>query len=58
MALEIGSELIKHGALIIGIDVLGRYLTEINLTSPTCINEINNFHDTDICGLFWDGIFK
>ena len=58
MALEIGSELIKHGAHIIGIDVLGRYLTEINLTSPTCIKEINNFHNTDICGLFWDGIFK
>jgi glutathione synthase len=38
---KIGSELKKRGLFFVGIDVIGDYLTEINVTSPTCIPEIN-----------------
>jgi glutathione synthase len=38
---RIGPELKKRGLFFVGIDVIGDYLTEINVTSPTCIPEIN-----------------
>jgi glutathione synthase len=41
----IKSELKKLDLLLVGIDVIGDYLTEINVTSPTCIPEINHFHN-------------
>ena len=39
-----------------GIDVIGDYLTEINVTSPTGIQEIKRFDGTDIAALIWDAV--
>jgi glutathione synthase len=44
----IGPELRKRGLLFVGLDVIGEHLTEINVTSPTCIREIDNAYDTKI----------
>lgn len=47
---QIKDDLRERGLLFVGIDVIGDYLTEINVTSPTCIQEIDNAYDTDIAG--------
>ena len=52
----VGIELCKRGLLFAGIDVIGGYLIEINVTSPTGIREIANFGGEDIAALFWDCI--
>lgn len=52
----IGPELRKRGLIFVGIDVIGDYLTEINVTSPTGIHEIKRFSGTDIASLVWDAI--
>jgi len=44
----VGPELVKRNILFAGLDVIGDYLTEINVTSPTCIKEINAQYDTNI----------
>lgn len=48
----------EYGFIFVGIDVIGDYITEINVTSPTGIREIQNFAGTDISGLVWDAIEK
>ncbi len=50
----IGDELRKRGLLFVGIDVIGDYITEINVTSPTGIREMSRFTGQNISGLFWD----
>lgn len=52
----IGPELKARGLLFVGIDVIGDYLTEINVTSPTGIQEIERFDGTNIAALVWDAI--
>lgn len=52
----IGPELRKRGLLFVGIDVIGDYLTEINVTSPTGIREIQRLTGTNIATLTWDAI--
>lgn len=52
----IGPELAKRGLIFVGIDVIGGYLTEINVTSPTGIREIKRFGGADIAALIWDVI--
>ncbi len=52
----IGPELKARGLIFVGIDVIGDYLTEINVTSPTGIQEVSRFDGTDIAGLIWDAI--
>jgi glutathione synthase len=52
----IGPELKKRGFLFTGIDVIGDYLTEINVTSPTGIQEVRRFGGADIAALVWDAI--
>ena len=52
----IGPTLAEQGLLFVGIDVIGDYLTEINVTSPTGIQEIDRFDNTNIAGLVWDAI--
>lgn len=47
---QIAPELKKRGLYFVGIDVIGDYLTEINVTCPTCIREINKAYDLDIAG--------
>ncbi len=50
IANEVGPTLKKMGILFAGLDVIGDYLTEINVTSPTCIREIDNAFNLDIGG--------
>jgi glutathione synthase len=38
----------KKGLLFVGLDVIGDYLTEINVTSPTCIRELDKLYNLDI----------
>jgi glutathione synthase len=50
----IGPELKRRGLIFVGIDVIGDYLTEINVTSPTGIREVKRFGGPDIAALIWD----
>jgi len=52
----IGPALKERGMIFVGIDVIGGYLTEINVTSPTGIREIKRFGGPDIAVLIWDAI--
>ena len=53
----LGPELKRRGLLFVGIDVIGgKWLTEINVTSPTGIVAIENFDGTDVAELIWDAI--
>ena len=45
---QIGPTLREQGLLFVGLDVIGDYLTEINVTSPTCIRELNDQYGLDI----------
>ena len=56
IAQQIGPELKRRGLLFVGIDIIGNYLTEINVTSPTGIREIQRFSDIDIAALTIDAI--
>ena len=52
-----GPELKRRGLVFVGIDVIGgKWLTEINVTSPTGIVAIERFDGTDVAGLIWDSI--
>ena len=54
---SLGPELKRRGLLFVGIDVIGgRWLTEINVTSPTGIVAIDRFNGTDTPGLIWQAI--
>ncbi len=53
---RIGPELSRRGLVLVGIDVIGDYLTEINVTSPTGVQEIRRFGGADISALFWDWV--
>jgi glutathione synthase len=53
---RIGPALRERGLLFVGIDVIGDFLTEINVTSPTGIRAVKNFGGPDIAALIWDKI--
>lgn len=53
---QIGSTLHERGILFAGIDVIGDYLTEINITSPTCVREIDKIFSLNISKTFLDCI--
>jgi glutathione synthase len=53
---RLGPHLRKRGLLLVGIDVIGDYLTEINVTSPTGIRAVRNVGGPDIAKLVWDKI--
>ncbi len=53
---RIGPSLSERGLVFAGIDVIGDYLTEINVTSPTGVQEIRRFGGADISALLWDWI--
>jgi len=48
IAQQVAPTLKEHGLIFVGLDVIGDYLTEINVTSPTCIREIDNAENTQI----------
>ena len=56
IAALVGPELRRRGLLFVGLDVIGDYLTEINVTSPTCIREIDAAYDTRIGERLMDAI--
>jgi glutathione synthase len=51
---RLGPELKKRGLIFVGIDVIGDYLTEINVTSPTGIRQVRDFGGPDIAAMIWD----
>jgi len=53
---QVGPALREKGLLFAGLDVIGDYLTEINVTSPTCIRELDSLYDADIAGDLMDAI--
>jgi glutathione synthase len=53
---RLGPALRERGLLFVGIDVIGGYLTEINVTSPTGIRAVRNLGGPDIAALIWDKI--
>ena len=53
---RIGPMLREQGMIFVGIDVIGDWLTEINVTSPTGIQEIQRFDGTNLAGAIWDRI--
>ena len=48
--------LYQRGLLLVGLDVIGNYLTEINVTSPTCFQEIAEQTGFDVAGMFIDAL--
>ena len=52
----VGPELKKRGIIFAGLDVIGDYLTEVNVTSPTCIRELNDQNKLNIAGILMDTI--
>lgn len=54
----IGPALRERGLIFVGIDVIGDYLTEINVTSPTGIQEIGRLSGVDLAAAIWDAIEK
>lgn len=46
----------EKGLMFVGLDVIGDYLTEINVTSPTCIRELDAAFGIDIAGMLMDAI--
>ena len=56
IAAQVGPELRARGILFAGLDIIGEALTEINVTSPTCIREIDAAYATDIAGTLLDVI--
>jgi glutathione synthase len=52
----IGPALRERGFTLVGIDVIGDLLTEINVTSPTGVREVRRFGGADIAALFWDAV--
>ncbi|MEX2523789.1 MAG: glutathione synthase [Gammaproteobacteria bacterium] len=55
---QVAPRLKEMGLIFVGLDVIGDYLTEINVTSPTCIRELENIYDIDISGRFIDLVVK
>ncbi|WP_111978352.1 glutathione synthase [Algibacillus agarilyticus] len=56
IAEQVGPTLKEKGLIFVGLDVIGDKLTEINVTSPTCVQEISNAFDVDITGKLFDCI--
>jgi glutathione synthase len=56
IAQAVGPELSKRGLLVVGLDVIGEYLTEVNVTSPTCFREIQDQTGFDVSGMFLDSL--
>jgi glutathione synthase len=58
IAAQVGPELKRRGLYFVGLDVIGDYLTEINVTSPTCIRELDQAFNINIAGLLFDALEK
>ncbi len=58
IAAQVAPELRKRGMIFVGLDVIGDYLTEVNVTSPTCIRELDAQFGLNIAGMLFDVIEK
>jgi len=56
IAQGLGPLLAGRGLLLVGLDVIGDWLTEINVTSPTCFREIQDQSGVDVAGMFLDAL--
>jgi len=56
IAAQVGPELRRRGMLFVGLDVIGDYLTEVNVTSPTCARELDKQFGLNICAGLFDAI--
>jgi glutathione synthase len=56
IARALGPELTRRGLLLVGLDVIGNYLTEINVTSPTCFREIMDQTGCNVAGIMLDAL--
>jgi glutathione synthase len=52
IATALGPTLAKRGLLLVGLDIIGDWLTEVNVTSPTCFREIQDQSGFDVAGTF------
>jgi glutathione synthase len=58
IATALGPALWAEGLLVVGLDVIGPFLTEVNVTSPTCFVEIAEQTGFDVAGMFADALVK
>ncbi len=56
LAETVGPELLRRGILFAGLDVIGDRLTEVNVTSPTCVRELDQAYGINICADLFDAI--
>ncbi len=56
IAEKIAPDLVKRGLYFVGLDMIGDYVTEINVTSPTCMRELENEYNINIAGKLFDAI--
>jgi len=56
IAAALGPELARRGLLLVGLDVIGDYLTEVNVTSPTCFQEITRQTGFNVAAMFIDAL--
>ena len=56
IAAQVAPEMKRRGMLFVGLDVIGDYLTEVNVTSPTCVRELDAQFGLNIAGLLFDAI--
>lgn len=56
IAAAVGPEMRRRGMLLVGLDVIGSQLTEVNVTSPTCMRELDSQFGLNIAGLLFDAI--
>jgi glutathione synthase len=56
IAEALGPKLASRGLLLVGLDVIGNWLTEVNVTSPTCFREIQDQTGFDVAGMFMDAL--
>ncbi|MGM0430654.1 MAG: glutathione synthase [Pseudomonadota bacterium] len=56
LARKVAPELKKRGLIIVGLDVIGDRITEVNVTSPTCMREIENAYDINIAEMVFQAI--
>jgi glutathione synthase len=58
IAETLGPPLAREGLLLVGLDVIGDYLTEVNVTSPTCFQEIMQQTGFNVAGMMLDALEK
>ena len=56
IAAEVAPELKRRGLLFVGLDVIGDWLTEVNVTSPTCVRELDAQYGLNIAGQLFDAL--